>query len=362
MLFARNEAIRETLFPLLDRLKDPQSIILSDFPDPDSIVSAVLLRLILETRGFQCSVYYSTPISHQETLAMIKILELDRYLERLEKNQAPKSNVWLVDGHGTENFPLLQAGAHIAGIIDHHPLSVELEADFRDICPEAGAAASILYSYLLDLFPELLETEDFPQQLHTGVLYAMRSDTRRGVGLLEYDYRVASCLATRIDQNLLTVIESQTYSLDTLVCFGEAIRNMRVIGTDFLLSDARMVKAGNRDAIPQAAELLLKTDGINTVIVYGILVDNDKKPLQISGSLRTISDKVDVNYYLNQIFGVDPRTAKPYGGGRNYMGGFTIPIEGYFSTVGNDAGLEKLLEFTRLKIREDVEKFVAGSP
>lgn len=361
MIFERNNVIIQKLDNVFDTYKGDHTIILSDYPDPDSIIAAILLKIIIEFKKNNCNILYSTPISHQETLAMINILKIDKYLNFADSKDLKNKHIWLVDGHGTENFPLLKNDDKVIGVIDHHPQSIEINADFIDMFNDAGSTVSILLSYIVDLFPELLVKNNSYniKLIITGAAYAMRSDTTRGTYLKDFDYKVLYQINKNVDTNLLNLIENQTYSLETLYSFGEAIKNIQLIGSDFLLSNVRIIKASNRDSIPQAAELLLKTDGINTVIVFGIIVDSKRQPVQISGSLRTMSDKVDVNNYLKEIFGSDPKTLKPYGGGRNYKGGFSMPIDGYFTTINNEEGLTKLYEMIVIKIKEDVEKFIS---
>lgn len=361
MIFERNIKIKDELLKIFDTYKEEHTIILSDYPDPDSLLTAVLLKMIIESNELKCQIVYSTPISHQETLAMIHILKIDKYITCIENKEYDFKNIWLVDGHGTENFPLLKKDYKILGVIDHHPQSVEIVSSFIDMFTDAGSAASILLSYIIDIYPDLIKNNKLYNTTHiiTGAIYAMRSDTVRGSYLKEFDYKVLSHVSNYLDSTLLNLIENQTYSLETLYSFGEAIKNLELIGSDLLLSNVRIVKSSNRDSIPQSAELLLRTDGINTVIVFGIVVDSKRKPVQISGSLRTMSEKVDVNNYLKEIFGTDPKTLKPYGGGRNYKGGFAMPIDGYFTTFNNEEGLNKLYEVIVLKVKEDVEKFVS---
>ncbi|HOK41868.1 MAG TPA: DHH family phosphoesterase [bacterium] len=360
MIFERNNYIKDEFIKILQELKDEQIIVLADYPDPDSIVSSILLKKIFSFKNIKSKIVYSLPISHQETLAMIKIFRFDEELIKVEKIESA-NNIWLVDGHGTQNFSLLNElkNQKIYGIIDHHPDAQKITANYKDIFIDASSTAALLISYIIDFLPELINTKEFNSKLFTAIIYAMRSDASKGLYFKEFDYKVASLIVNKINYDILNIIENQTYSFDTLLCFGEAINNMKIIGTDFVVSDVKYVKINNRDAIPQAAELLLKVDGINTVIVFGVIVNNDKIPIQINGSLRTISDKLDVNSCLKEIFGVDKKTLKPYGGGRNYKGGFSIPIEGYFQTIKDEESLNKFIEFIRIKIREDVENFVS---
>ena len=60
---------------------------------------------------------------------------------------------------------------------------------------------------------------------------------------------------------------SPQYSHETMDIIGAAIRN-RKTRNGYLFSNVGYVR--NRDALPQAADLLINLEGISTALVYGI--------------------------------------------------------------------------------------------
>jgi nanoRNase/pAp phosphatase (c-di-AMP/oligoRNAs hydrolase) len=93
---------------------------------------------------------------------------------------------------------------------------------------------------------------------------------------------------------------------------------MQIEGT-WAFAGVGQVRAQDRDAIGQAADFLVRRDGIRTVVTYGI-VDG-----WIDGSLRTTDPSLDPAVWLREAFGVGP-LGLPYGGGRRGKGGFQIPL------------------------------------
>src|SRR5690606_29990656 len=89
----------------------------------------------------------------------------------------------------------------------------------------------------------------------------------------------------------------------------------------------------DRDAIPQAADFLLKEENVNTAIVYGIVARRDDSE-SIIGSLRTNNATLGVDAYLKQALGRD-RTGRYYGGGRLWAGGFEIDLD-FLAEGGSD--------------------------
>ena len=101
-----------------------------------------------------------------------------------------------------------------------------------------------------------------------ALLYGIRADTkqfRRNVSPSDLEY--AAFLLRYSDADLLEKIMSPQYSHETMDIIGAAIRN-RKTRNGYLFSNVGYVR--NRDALPQAADLLINLEGISTALVYGI--------------------------------------------------------------------------------------------
>ena len=92
----------------------------------------------------------------------------------------------------------------------------------------------------------------------------------------------------------------------------------------FLFAGVGYVREEDRDGIGQCADYLLHREGIETVVVYGIVGNS-----AVDGSLRTRSHTLDPDKWLKNVFGQD-KEGQWYGGGRKDKGGFQIPL-GIFS-------------------------------
>ena len=102
-----------------------------------------------------------------------------------------------------------------------------------------------------------------------------------------------------------------------------ALQRKDVRGT-FMFSGVGYVREEDRDAIGQCADYLLHREGIDTVVVFGVVGG-----LFIDGSLRTKSHVLDPDKWIKDVFGQDQHGVY-YGGGRKDKGGFQIPL-GVFS-------------------------------
>jgi nanoRNase/pAp phosphatase (c-di-AMP/oligoRNAs hydrolase) len=128
----------------------------------------------------------------------------------------------------------------------------------------------------------------------------------------------------------------------------------KVIKSTILIAGVGFVRDEDRDGIGQTADFLLRHEGVETAIVFGI-VNGDA----LDGSLRTSSAKIDPDRWIKEVFGQDS-TGKHYGGGRRNKGGFRIPL-GLLARCTDRKALWKLGEQTILELIHNKigEKFVA---
>lgn len=318
--------LSQRLHDLLAGWEGTLGIITHKNPDPDAIGSAMALAAIARRanpRKLSCRIFYEGIIGHQENRTMVNLLEIK--MEKLGP-QAIQDCTYLalVDcpGPGMNNTLSPRTRVHI--IIDHHKDSHGLEgASFVDIRPGVGATASILSQYLQEL--------DIPvdKAVATGLLYGIRSDTRdfrRNV--TPQDLSNAAFLLPLTDSDLLDQIMSPSLSQETLDVLGNAIRN-RKVQSGYLFANVGFVR--NRDSLPQAADLLISLEGVNTALVYGISDD----AIIISSRNRDI--RLHIGNVLEEAFG-DIGDA----GGHPNMAAATIPLS-YFRRVKNKEELLGLI-------------------
>ncbi len=288
------------------------------YPDPDSIGSAMAHVYIAAGFGIECAILYFDDISHHENRALVKKLAVEMVRYSKDFPLRDYQRLALVDAQVHE-LPPSVASLPIVSIVDHHKLQGELVADFVDVREDAGAACSIYAEYLADGIVSFTDEDPEVGRLASALLYGIRSDTDDYLLAHEIDYRAAAFLAPHADHDLLLAISLQGVSPRTMDITQRAYAN-KLIADTFLLSGVGYVRDEDRDSIGQAADYLLRREGIDTVIVYGIVNNN-----YIDGSLRTTSDVVDPDRFLKELFGNDP-SGVAYGGGRANKGAFKIPL------------------------------------
>jgi nanoRNase/pAp phosphatase (c-di-AMP/oligoRNAs hydrolase) len=150
------------------------------------------------------------------------------------------------------------------------------------------------------------------------MFFGIQTDTDDFAYATPADHRAAAYLKPYVDAETLSRVGRRAMSAEAMEAIGRALNDIEVI-RDFAIAGVGLVSAVNRDAIPMAADFLLRREDIDTVLVFGIVED------RIDGSLRTRRASVDPAIFMQNVFG-DDSEGRPYGGGRADMGGFRIPL------------------------------------
>ena len=319
--------ISARLFTLLAGWEGTLGIITHKNPDPDAISSALALAEIAKRanpKSLTTRIFYEGNIGHQENRTFVNLLDIK--MEHLTAEAMQQCNfLALVDcsGPGANNDIPPQTKINI--VIDHHKDGKHsaTQSSFVDIRPGVGATASIMTQYLQEL--------DVPvdKRVATALLYGIRTDTKEFKrNVTPQDLNYAGFLLPLTDADLLDKIMSPSMSQETLDVIGKAIQE-RKIQSGYLFSNVGFVM--NRDALPQAADLLITLEGVNTALVYGI-TDN---AIVISARNRDI--RLHVGNALSEAFG-----EMGDAGGHPNMAAAALPLH-FFNKVENKEELLKLV-------------------
>ncbi|MGQ3330082.1 DHH family phosphoesterase [Halorubrum sp. FL23] len=298
-------------------LEESESIVVvcHDNPDPDSLSSALAFSTIAEQSGVaSATISYGGTISHQQNRAMVNALDIQ---------MTPMESCALAD------FDLVAFVDHsVSGrnnsvsedlvpdiVIDHHP-SEEVNGQYVDHRPNVGATATILTRYLQAYELELDE------RLATALLFGIHRETLSFTReTTAAEHAAASYLHSLADHSLIESLSNSVFTSETLNGIGDAIANREVRGSCLVSSLGRIHE---RDVLPQAADYLLKLEGVSTTVVFGIVDDN------IHLSARTNNSQVHIGQLLKGAFDEDGSA-----GGHHDMAGGQLPL-GLLGPVDED--------------------------
>jgi nanoRNase/pAp phosphatase (c-di-AMP/oligoRNAs hydrolase) len=303
------------------------TIVCHNNPDPDCLASALALGRIAAAAGIdERHILYSGDISHQQNRAFVNLLDIDLQPFEVEslQNRQPDSLLAFVDHSIPGENNQVPADTRVDIVIDHHPAE-DIDARFVDHREELGAVATILTEYVraLDI---TLDTD-----LATALLFAIRSDTLdflRGATHAEYD--AAGYLHEHADQEMLRELSAPSVTGGTIDAISTAINNRRTKGAVLISHVGRTTE---RDALPQAVDYLVRLEGVQTAIVFGIVDD------AVHISARSPDARVHVGNILNEAFG-DVGS----GGGHHDVAGGEIPLGIFGDYTSDDAQLLDMLE------------------
>ena len=293
-----NVKMKHSAFTLVNKIKESNgkelAIFLQDNPDPDAISSGLTLQYICKYCDVESKLYYGGDISHQKNKALINLLNMDLIKIKTEEEvmEVVRSAgmIALIEASIPARNNILPEDVTPNLIFDHHQVDISsVKGDFVDIQPNIGATATIMTRYIrqLNLKPDA--------SLATALLYGIRTDTKEFTrNTSPDDLNAASYLSPLVDKNIMSQLEHPPMSLETLDIIGRAIRN-KVIRGSYLASFVEFIN--DRDALPQAAEMMLHLEGVYTVLVFGI--NEDKVQL----SARSRDSRVNLGLILQSAFG-----------------------------------------------------------
>jgi nanoRNase/pAp phosphatase (c-di-AMP/oligoRNAs hydrolase) len=302
------------------------AILIHDNPDPDAISSAAALSELAKKEGVETEIMYAGEIGRDENRALINLLgaKLTRVDVITKHILRTFKTIALVDVSNLSYVSALTADRTPQIIIDHHLHDRSLNADFVDIRTSAGSTAAIMTQYVQ------LAGISLDKKLASALLYGIMTDTAEFTrGMSPDDIMAVNYLVPLSDQELLEKVKSPSVSLETANALAVAIQNRDFV-RDVLISTAGVI--GNRDAIPQACEYLLKLEGVSTTFVFAIVNEN------IIINARTKDVRMNVADVMKRAFGDLGST-----GGHPTSAGATVPL-GVFSGTQDEQMLISMVK------------------
>ncbi|MBN1608052.1 MAG: bifunctional oligoribonuclease/PAP phosphatase NrnA [Polyangiaceae bacterium] len=320
----------EELAEVLSTAKDkPLVVLLGGHPDPDAIGSAMAHQRICAHLGISATIAHVLPVARSENRALVKLLSVP-----LQKVSEPKDleefgYVSLVDASTSEATLALPEHLELLSIVDHHRPSGAPKARFVDVRPDVGSTCTMYAQYMEQGLAPLKGENRDDSATATAMFFGIQTDTDDFALATPSDFRAAAYVKSHCDAEILSRVGRRTMTAEAMKVVKRALLDLEVV-RDFALAGVGRVSAVNRDAIPTAADFILRREDIDTVVVYGIVEG------RIDGSMRTNSPSVDPATFMQNAFGHDNQ-GRPYGGGRADMGGFQVPLGVLAETHNDDA-------------------------
>jgi nanoRNase/pAp phosphatase (c-di-AMP/oligoRNAs hydrolase) len=200
-------------------------------------------------------------------------------------------------------------------VIDHHPVTTQYSAGYRDVRPSYGATSTILTEYLRSA------ASSFGQRLATALLYGIKADTlllNREV--IDADLDAFMSLYPIINYNLLRRIEKPELPMRFAPVLASALKSL-AHENGILVTCLGNVE--REDLIPQVADFLLQFEDVDWVVCAGVFEDNVVMSVRNVGYVKSAGDVIKriVNGW-------------GFGGGHRTMGKMIIPTAAWKAKFG----------------------------
>lgn len=319
------ERLRHVSDDLMDVMRECEevTILMHNNPDPDSMACGLGIDRLAEKVGTEAEIVYPGRISHDENRAFRAVLNVSfKKIERAEQMSGDK--IILVDHakpRGLTNSEKVVPDV----VIDHHSTNSGLseeQVEFWHVNDECGSCSAIVEEFLQQ--QEMLTGDADGQvesKLATALYHGIKSDTNDlSKGVSDMDFRAINRLYPHIDSDKLQRISNPKADDDSLETKARAIMGRDVRGP-FAVSDVGEVQ--NTDAIPQAADELIRLEGISAAVIIGTSEDT----IRMSG--RAYDDRIHLGEALRRaVDDIEDAGA----GGHAQMAGGSIPKESISSS------------------------------
>lgn len=237
-------------------------ILTHDYPDPDSVASALALRRILERRTrAEVDIAYGGTVGRAENQALIRAVRSG--LKPVEEvDFSTYCGFALVDTQPRSGNNSLPSGRVPQVVIDHHPIRRETRrAAFHDIRTRFGATATMMLEYLraarLRLDPDLA----------TALFYGIKAETQslsREASRRDRDAYVA--LFPHVDFRKISDIEHAGVSREYFGLMGHALSHSVLYGD---VSVTSLGKISNPDFCAEFCDMILRLDSVRWALCMG---------------------------------------------------------------------------------------------
>ena len=321
---------------LMDIIRPDDSMVflMQGSPDPDVIASAMALHeVIRQKKGLAKSVFVSTdPLVRQQNKEFVSFMRLHIHLI----NQVDLNSyrlIALLDAQPSfldDALKLIKP--HI--VFDHHPREGNWQADMEDIRPDYGALSSVLTEYLLCARVKI------PRNLHTALLYGIKSDTDNfdRATIIE-DIRAYTYLTKRANMQLIRRIELNQTPVRFLKYYDHAFHHVNNF------HGRRVCYLGgveSADVCVQVADFYLRIIGTYYVVVAGIVGD------RFIIILRGDGYRQDCGAIAQRAFGFIGK-----GGGHKSAARMEVPLETLKEKLGSDLSQRNVDRFLFQSLRRD---------
>lgn len=333
-----DDRIYQVIDDLFNDLKGPIGLLLHSYPDPDAMCAGFAFQWLLDHRwGLDADILYTGEVSHPQNRTAKNVLDIR--MDRVSGDGATNEIKSSYDAFVTLDCIPRDTGLDVPVdlVIDHHHQSCN--APVVDIRP-TGSTCAIIWGYLDEYDIDL---DDCPSEVLTALVFGIDNDTHRLVSenVSELDRTAHAELVHHIDRSTMRSI--------LLYPLPQYLFDLRVRAAEHQYKDGSVLVSGlgildpsQRDALPHIADEFLRLEGVETVIVFGIVDEH------IQASVRSRNSSVNVPTLCQRVFG------DRFSGGKSGSGGADVPIGPMYSADDPESLQQEVWEVLERSVRQRI--------
>jgi nanoRNase/pAp phosphatase (c-di-AMP/oligoRNAs hydrolase) len=237
----------------------PLLILTQPDPDPDAIASAMALQTILERNDKSAPIVTLKAVSRNENINMINIIGV-KVKTITQKILDAADQIAMVDVQPTffrRSFPNLRV------VLDHHPVTKEYKAVFKDLQVTYGSTSTICTEYLL------ANESIISQKLATSLLYGIKTDTLLlGREVSKADFNAFVQLWPKADLQQVSHMERPCLKPQELDIYIKALKG-HILRNGFLFVNLGHVP--KEDLVPRLADFVMQIGKTDFAVVWGMV-------------------------------------------------------------------------------------------
>jgi nanoRNase/pAp phosphatase (c-di-AMP/oligoRNAs hydrolase) len=303
--FAKSISTADKCKRLQDTAGSEDTLAILIHADPDSMASALALKRFFWRKVKRVNIVRINKIDRPDNLAFVRLLNLNQqHIRNFKSSDVTK---WaLVDSQPNHHEAFNKFRFDI--IIDHHPVSNDLDAAFIDIQEDYGANSTILTEYL-----KASKIKPSPS-LATALFYGIKNDTNSFVrNTVSNDVKAFRYLYEYANLNIIKKIESSEMTKKNLSSFQKAIDRLSFVKRTAVI---HMGEVDDAATLVIMADFFMKLAEVTGSIVSGI---HDQKLIVI---FRNVGFRRDAGKLAQEMFGQIGSA-----GGHKSMARAEIPLE-----------------------------------
>lgn len=325
----RIKAKKDAFVKLVHENKDKKWIICShDNPDPDSIASCLGMSHILSFLGVEDTIVtYCGEVSHPQNRAMINVLQLQIRKWHDIEPLIDAIYIFVDCSFGQKNMSIKEMPRVV---IDHHKIQTNNKEVFF-LHDEVGACSTLVLDLALSVTQEAEaagaegETalqcfdpdEEGTKELATALAIGIKTDTLDFLNetTTQDDFQAFRLLGKYLSGEKFDKIINYEFPPYVLDYEQIAWQDKRAEFQPHFITGLGYIDDAKSDCIPHVADKFVRLQGVQTVVVYGVVGNT------IRASVRTSSAALDCQTLCDDVFGKGNGGTK-----RGLIGGVKVPF------------------------------------